>query len=257
MESQDEILLSGGALLSRGVVQIGRTVRRPWGPWTPSVHRLLQYLTAAGFPYSPSPQGRDEKGREILSYIEGRDSGSPYCSALVANSGAFQLGRLVRLLQTALASYECPSDAIWQFAVGQPSTESALQHGDLGPWNILWRGNHVVAIIDWDFVHPGYPLFDVGYLAWSAIPFMDDDASFARGFPEIPDRRSRLVAFCEGCDLQPNIVIESVLAAQEITAARIVALGGSGLDPWTLFYQQGLHKRAVHDRAWTLRRCNR
>ena len=51
-------------------VRVGDTVRRRAGPWTPTVHELLGFLEAEGFP-APRPRGMDDRGREILEYIEG------------------------------------------------------------------------------------------------------------------------------------------------------------------------------------------
>jgi hypothetical protein len=60
--------LAGGNL-SAGVVRTGDTVRRPMGPWSPSVHALLRHLD--GFDGAPRLLGVDERGREVLEYIEG------------------------------------------------------------------------------------------------------------------------------------------------------------------------------------------
>lgn len=51
-------------------VRVGGTVRRRAGPWTPAVHALLRFLEREGFD-APRVIGMDERGREILEYIEG------------------------------------------------------------------------------------------------------------------------------------------------------------------------------------------
>ena len=66
---EKEIPLSGGNITR--VVQIGKTVRRPIGPWSASVHGLLQYLETQGFQGAPRFLGVDQQGREILSFIGG------------------------------------------------------------------------------------------------------------------------------------------------------------------------------------------
>jgi hypothetical protein len=48
-----ETPLSGGNM-SSGLVQVGNTVRRPAGPWTPAVHALLSHLHEAGFHVHPA-----------------------------------------------------------------------------------------------------------------------------------------------------------------------------------------------------------
>jgi hypothetical protein len=59
-----------------GVVRIGDTVRRPAGPWTPTIHALLSHLVDKGF-RAPGPLGLDDKGREVLRFLPGRASMRP------------------------------------------------------------------------------------------------------------------------------------------------------------------------------------
>ena len=41
------------------------------GPNSPFVHELLRYLEEAGFDGAPRLLGIDERGREVLSFVEG------------------------------------------------------------------------------------------------------------------------------------------------------------------------------------------
>ncbi|MBO0835590.1 MAG: aminoglycoside phosphotransferase family protein, partial [Actinobacteria bacterium] len=68
--SQHEELLPGGNV-TRGVVRVGDTVRRPTGPWTASVQDLLLHLKSAGFQGAPEPLGFDDQGREVLRFVAG------------------------------------------------------------------------------------------------------------------------------------------------------------------------------------------
>ena len=49
----------------------GQAVHRSAGPWTPTVHRLLEHLHLRGITWLPRPLGLDEQGREVLSYLPG------------------------------------------------------------------------------------------------------------------------------------------------------------------------------------------
>lgn len=64
----DELPLGGNI---SGAVRVGSTVRRRPGSWTPAVHTLLEYLAQHGFE-APRPLGTDDRGREVLSWIEGQ-----------------------------------------------------------------------------------------------------------------------------------------------------------------------------------------
>ena len=73
-----EIPLLGGQL-TPGIVCVGNTVRRPAKRNAAFVHDLLLFLEDQGFPFAPRFFGRDEQGRDILSYLDGAiwpDSGS-------------------------------------------------------------------------------------------------------------------------------------------------------------------------------------
>lgn len=48
----------------------GDTVLRDAGPWTPTVHRFLDYLALAGIDWAPRPLGI-EGDRERLTFIDG------------------------------------------------------------------------------------------------------------------------------------------------------------------------------------------
>ncbi|MFF0001825.1 hypothetical protein ACFYRZ_46055, partial [Streptomyces avermitilis] len=72
MEQELEIPLTGGRI-TEGVVRVGDAVRRPVGPHSPFVHRLLKHLEDVGFDAAPRLLGTDAKGREILDFQHGEN----------------------------------------------------------------------------------------------------------------------------------------------------------------------------------------
>ena len=79
------ISLSGGRL-TPGIVRVGNTVRRPAKGNAAFVHDLLLFLEDQDFPFAPRFFGRDEQGRDILSYLEGfSQNGSQSCAARMLN----------------------------------------------------------------------------------------------------------------------------------------------------------------------------
>lgn len=102
--------LPGAGLGDRGLVRIGHTVRRPAGLWTSSVHDLLRYLPRSGFDAVPEPLGVDSAGREVLTYLPGRDQGWPFHACSLDRATEPSLERIARhgrsrspLGQTSLA----------------------------------------------------------------------------------------------------------------------------------------------------------
>src|SRR5438552_19144394 len=61
----------GGGRSTTGIVRIGETLRRPAGPWTPTIHAFLRHLHASGFAAAPEVVGLGDQGREILTHIPG------------------------------------------------------------------------------------------------------------------------------------------------------------------------------------------
>ena len=68
--TEREINLMGGNVNAE-VVRIGNTVRRAMSSYSPTIHRFLEHLRKAGFDRCPKVLGVDDKGREILQFIEG------------------------------------------------------------------------------------------------------------------------------------------------------------------------------------------
>lgn len=213
---------------------------------------MLRYLRAQGIGIVPEPRGIDSSGREVLGYIEGRDQGAPFIPEILTDDGAERLGRLARRLRAALSRYPCPADARWQFGEGPPAAGQAVQHGDLGPWNLLWgKDGQIVGVIDWELTGPASALYDTGHLAWFTVPLMDNASATARGFPQPPRRRARLNAFARGTGLAASEVLDAAVQAQQEYAQRITAIAA---EPWTTFRRLGFHENAAADRAWTLTR---
>jgi hypothetical protein len=65
----DEEWLTGGNM--NAVQRIGETVHRRSGPWTPTIHRLLDHLHSNGIDWVPRALGFDDDGREVLSFLPG------------------------------------------------------------------------------------------------------------------------------------------------------------------------------------------
>ncbi|WP_051385602.1 aminoglycoside phosphotransferase family protein [Actinokineospora inagensis] len=240
----------GAGLVERGVTVDGGVVTRPAGRWTASVHHLLRSLRADGLDLVPEPvevSGEHER----LRAIAGRDQGWPFLADIQSAKGAFECGVLVRRLTAALGRYECPPGAVWQSAEGRPGVGMRVQHGDLGPWNLLWspNGPQVCGVIDWDMAEPGYPTYDIGFLAWFVIPVMDDERARARGFSAPPRRGERLREFARGVGWAPGDVLAEVDRAQREFVRRVINRAGDVGSVWHRLYAMGFAESATVDNA--------
>lgn len=165
-ESQEPEDLPGAV---GGATRIGRTVRRPTGPWTPAVHELLTYLHDNGLRGIPELQGMDDDGREILEYVEGR--GVPIDQEVVLDSVLEEAVTWLRDFHDLVDGFRPEGVRTWR-AAGEVElgADEIICHHDPGAYNWIIQSGHFVAMIDWDMAGPGQPIDDLAFLAWTAIP---------------------------------------------------------------------------------------
>lgn len=213
----------GAGLFDRGIHIADGIVRRPRGYWSASVHHLLQWLDRAGFELSPKPIGLDEPF-EYLQFMDGADQGWPLLPFIQSLEGARAAGAFARKLESTLAAYVPPENARWQSGM-TTHLRGPIQHGDVGPWNLLWdraRGE-ICGVIDWDLAGPGPEGYDSGILAWFMVPVMNDDRAYQRGFGTPIDREERLRAYCDGYGIGCAEMLDRVIAAQNELRHRILS----------------------------------
>ena len=152
-------------------MRVGDTVRRATGPWTPAVHALLRHLESVGFDAAPRVLGIDDRGREILAYLEGETIGDddPWPDWWRHDDALVQAIVLLRRFHEAVATFEPPPDARWRFE-GSRDPGATIVHGDWAPYNVVWRDEAIVGVIDWDLARPGDPLDDLAFAAWLWSP---------------------------------------------------------------------------------------
>jgi len=232
----DEEVLAGGSV--NHVVRVGDTVRRPTGPWTPAVHSFLRHLELVGYPYAPRVLGVDEQDREVLTFIPGQALRRPWPTALQADEVLDQIGRALGLLAQASAGFVPPVEAVWQ----APDARRAgpVRHGDVGPWNAIFRDGELVGFIDWDFAGPAPALWDLAQAAWYYVPLRPPDRGWRGcGFPAEPDLRARLGRLCSAYGTEVSGVVDELVQLQHDELATVQTLGGQGRAPWAQFLQRG------------------
>ncbi len=232
------------------VERIGNTVRRPSNRWTPAVHGLLKHLEDAGFERVPRIKGV-EKGYEILSYIEGDAALRPWPDVLKTGSGLAQVAGFLRFYHRAVENYSPPEGTEWcaQDLKWQPGL--IIRHGDLGPWNTIWRNGELKGVIDWDFAEPGEAIMDLAQIAWHFVPLRGFDFCRKAGFEEPPLLRDRLNILCEVYgSFSPDRVMHALLELQQLEISRISAMGRKGVEPWSTYYKRGDLDVIKRERDW-------
>ncbi|HVQ43606.1 MAG TPA: aminoglycoside phosphotransferase family protein [Candidatus Saccharimonadia bacterium] len=244
-----EIKLSGGAVSAP--VKLGDTVRRNAGPWTPTIHALLDYLTERGLREAPRPLGMDERGREILTYMPGTAAHRPWPEVLKDADGLVQMTQWLRRYHDMVADFEPPAEARWRIGKAGKAPGQIIRHGDLGPWNTLWEEGQLVGVLDWDFAEPGERITDVAQLAWYFAPLRGEKGWHEAGFEVRPDFRDRLTVMVQGYgDFTVPEVLSEVDRLQQTDMLTTQRLGGAGVHPWNLFYERGGMGVLRDENAW-------
>ncbi|MEU3459180.1 phosphotransferase [Streptomyces sp. NPDC006733] len=168
-ERNDEVVLTGGGV--NHVVRVGSTVRRPVGPWTRTVHALLDHLRAAGFAAAPRAHGFDADGREILDFLPGEVATYPLPEYVRSDATLRTVAVMLRDYHDATVGFAPAADAAW-YLPGRAPVE-VICHGDAAPYNCVFRDGRPVAWIDFDTAHPGPRIWDVAYTAYRFVPLTD------------------------------------------------------------------------------------
>lgn len=211
--------LAGGA--TEGAVRIGQTVRRPSGPWTPTVHRLLRHLRSV--PLAPLPLGSDSRGREVLTYIPGRTVRPD--DELLTEAQLTSCGAALRELHDAMRTFRPEGPQQWRYGVRALQPGEVVCHNDPGVYNWAFDGDRASGLFDWDMAGPGDPLDDLGFLAWTAVPLY-------QGLEPLDvARRLELLAAAYG-EVSASTVLRAAYRRMQLACERIaagIARGDSGM----------------------------
>ncbi len=163
---QNEELLTGGNVSN--VYRTGDTVRRDMKPGSVKVHTLLQHLERKGFRYAPKFLGIDDKGREVLSYIEGEAGNYPLKSYMWSDAALTEIAKMLRQYHDAVQDFTV--DESWEPIDNTPKPFEVLCHNDFAIYNIIFQNERPVGIIDYDVAGPGPRLWDVAYTLYTCVP---------------------------------------------------------------------------------------
>jgi thiamine kinase-like enzyme len=195
LDSEKEIKLEGGRFTA-GVVRIGDTVRRPCSPASSFIQVLLNHLEDVGFDGAPKYIGIDEKGRDTLSFLPG------WVPAKFQEFTDYQIqaaGTLLKRFHDATFGSKLVKEG------------HVVCHHDPGPNNTVFKEGIPVAFIDFDFIAPGNPIEDIGYMAWTWCV----SSKINRGTPGFQANQVRLIVDSYGLSSKERRpVFDSILQRQ-------------------------------------------
>jgi hypothetical protein len=165
------------------------------------VHALLGWFERRGWSGAPRFLGTDERGREVLSFIDGHVAWEPVQPPSVTSEASLaRVAVLVREFHDLTAGTSLAAGA------------EVVCHNDLSPKNTVYRsggmGLRPTAFIDWDIAAPGQRIHDIAHVCWQFLGLgLGADAADA-------GRRMRLI--CDACGLTDRGgLVESILWWQD------------------------------------------
>ncbi|MFI6455863.1 phosphotransferase [Streptosporangium amethystogenes] len=248
--TQREIPLLGGDVTD-GVVRVGDTVRRPSRASTASVHALLRHLERSGFEGAPRALGVDERGREVLSYVEGGSAARPLPGYALSGESLAALARLLRGFHDAAEGFVPPPGAVWEGGSNDDAAPKLIGHCDVNLDNVIFRDGLPVALIDFDMARPTTRLFDVVTTLrhWAPIADPVDLEPLQRRLEVGP----RLRLFCDAYGLAPRdrrrlLDLARLRFDRSYQVMRARAEAGSG--GWARMWAGGAGVRIRRARVW-------
>ncbi|ACU73638.1 aminoglycoside phosphotransferase [Catenulispora acidiphila DSM 44928] len=202
---------TAGEVMAGGVntvLRIGDRVHRPAGEWTPTVHALLAHLASKGFTAAPRAHGFDAEGREVVDFVVGDVPGS---EVVVSDEALADMALLLRGLHDASTDFVPPAGASWYFEPREPA--EVICHGDVAPYNTVFRDGRPVALIDFDTAHPAPRVWDVAYAAYRFVQLVDEDAE-AEAVVGEQARRLALFADAYGLGARDRAAVVGMVVAR-------------------------------------------
>ncbi len=210
--------------MTSGIIRRGDRIWRPLGAWSPAVHEYLRHLESVGFDGAPRFIGLEDD-REVLTYLDGEVAADPHwhpghghrLPAYTRSDEALRAtARLLRRLHDASVGF-APELTSYRSHPYPPLPGEIVCHGDLGPWNTVYRAGVPVAFIDWDAACPARPLTDLADAAWAFVPLAPAQQLTKAGFADPSVMPARLASFVDAYGLTDPAAILPELIQCKLT----------------------------------------
>lgn len=230
------------------VIRAGNVVYRKAGPWTQQIHKFLQYLHNQGFHAVPKPFGFDKQGREIVSFIEGETFDYPLSEKASSVNVLTSAAKLLRDYHDISMNFLNihSSSHNWMFPTKNP--REVICHNDFAPYNVVFRDEQAIGIIDFDTAHPGPRNWDIAYALYRFAPFTNKNNE--DGFGNIENQIIRARLFCQAY----GIIEENRIEIVDLMIERLQALidflvksAREGNKKYELNFQAGHHLKYLKD----------
>jgi hypothetical protein len=198
-------MLEGGN--SNTVTKVGGTVVRKSGAWSPFVHELLRFLSENNFAEAPRLITTDGK-TETLTYIEGTVGNDPMPVYMLSEDILVESAQLLRRFHDITEQFPVLDHKEFMLPQQPNMQHEVICHNDFAPYNLVFRNQHIVGLIDFDTSAPGERIWDIAYAVYRFAPLTTYNHAQIMGWTNNPDRHKRLGLFCDayGLDERENLI---------------------------------------------------
>lgn len=248
---REEYLPSPGA--GGGTVRLGNTTRRVPERTSAAMCLVLDHLRQVGFQEVPRILGTDERGRLILSYLDGHTALPPYGAWVASPDLLSSVAELLRRYHEAISGLCVPDDFAWPTKPPPKYTGKIVGHMDVSLANVVCRGHVAVGLIDFEEVGAAAPLWDVARTVRHWIPLIDPQ-DLRGGLRDVNGKQAaRLRIFADSYGLsgeQRADLLDAVLMNADYTFERMRSGAAAGHPGYTREWTQGAAERNRRARRW-------
>jgi Ser/Thr protein kinase RdoA (MazF antagonist) len=244
-----EVVLPGGITNAGRVTRMGTTVRRPGRVTAAATEALLEHLERAGFDGAPRHLGRDEHGREVLTYVDGEVPIEPTPAWALTDEALVSVAELLRRFHDAAASFD-PSRHAWPAVVPARFGGRLMCHNDPNLDNVVFRDGRAAALIDFDLAAPGSAVWDVACAVrlWAPLRAEEDVPEAVRGRSLA---RARLFAEAYGLGAEDRARLPAAArAAHEWGYDVVRRAADDGHAGFARLWEEGARARAERSARW-------
>ena len=234
----------------------GRRIRRPLRPWSPAVHQLLGRIEERDVPEVPRLL-QVTRTHEILTRLPGQSVQRPWPEPLQSIDWLAQVGRWLRQLHDALRGFQLDAETMFVWGPREPAPDHVVNHGDLGPWNMLVDEGVFSGVIDWDLARFGAPVDDLAEVAFELGPLRENRNMLAD--PANEERvLARVEALCDGYGgVSSGRVLDRVVPMFEGRIDEMNRLAENGDAPFGELVDRGTVEALRRDLDFARRRYSR
>lgn len=179
------------------VIFEGDAVVRDIKPQSRTIHRLLMHLETKGLGFVPRALGLADDAHERLSFIAGQTA-EDYPLSDVLHQQILTLQGAAKMLlvyHDATLDFQRTDEDVWFLSYSGSLEKQVICHNDFAPYNLTFKNNLPVGIIDFDTACPAPRVWDIAYALYRFVPLghstFDVSSNAYRPYSRAKDEQNR------------------------------------------------------------------